>query len=72
MAGDFNAQLRPGIDSECDLVGKHTTGEPNKRGIWMKQWLMIQNYVAVKTTFKNHPKTIHFQIREWVNNWTMC
>ena len=27
--------------------------EPNKRGIWMKQGLMIQNYVVPITTFKN-------------------
>ena len=47
IADDFNAQLGPGDDSESDYVG------PNKRGIWMKQGLMIQNYVVPKTTFKN-------------------
>ena len=31
-------------------------GERNKRGIWMKQWLMIQNYVALNTTFKKVPE----------------
>ena len=31
-------------------------GELNKRGIWMKQWLMIQNYVALNTTFRNVPE----------------
>ena len=51
IAGDVNAQLGPGIDSEKEYVGEHITGQPNKRGIWMKRWLMIQNYVALNTTF---------------------
>ena len=56
IAGAFNAQLGLGIDSERDYVGEHTTGQANKRGIWMKQWLMIQNYVALNTTFKRVPE----------------
>ena len=31
IAGDFNAQLGPGIDLEKDYVGEHTTGQPNKK-----------------------------------------
>ena len=31
-------------------------GEPDKRGIWMKQWSMIQNFVALNTTFKKVPE----------------
>ena len=52
IAGGFNAQLGLGIDSERDNVGEHTMGQSNNRGIWMKQWLMIQNYVALNTTCK--------------------
>ena len=48
IAGDFNAQLGLGVDSECGHVGKHAVGEPNKRAIWMQQWLIIQNNVALK------------------------
>ena len=51
IAGDLNAQFGLGIDSEKDYSGEHTTGQPNKRGIWMKQWLMIQNYEALNTIF---------------------
>ena len=59
IEGDFDAQLGPGIHSERD----HTTGQSNKRGIWVKQQLMIQNYVALNTTFKKkQSKTIQFQI----------
>ena len=53
IAGDFNAQLGLGIDSARGHVGELTTGQSNKRGIWMKQWLMIQKYVALNTALKN-------------------
>ena len=52
ISGDFNAQLGLRIDSEEDYVEEHTTGQTNKRGIWIRQWCMIQNYVALITTFK--------------------
>ena len=52
ISGDFNAQLWLRIDSEEDYVEEHTTGQTNKRGIWIRQWCMIQNYVALITTFK--------------------
>ena len=56
IAGDFNAQLGLGTDSERDFVGEHTTGQSNKRGIRMKQWWMIQNHVALNTTFTKKKK----------------
>ena len=66
IAGDFNAQLGPGIDSERDPVGEHTTGQSNKRGIWMEQWLMIQNYAAFNKTFKKTNKKNNTPpIHEW-------
>ena len=39
IAGDFNAQNGPGIDYEKDYVGEHTKGQPNRRGMWLKQWV---------------------------------
>ena len=30
--------------------------EPTERGIWVTQWLMVQNYVALNTTFKKMPE----------------
>ena len=57
IAGDSNAQLGPGDDSDRDYVGKHAMREPNKRGIWVKQWSMTQKYVALNTTFKKNPKS---------------
>ena len=56
IAGEFNSQRGLGMNSECDHVGTRTTGEPNKRGIWMKQWLVIQNCVALNATVT---KTMH-------------
>ena len=56
-----NAQIGPGIDSERDHVLQHTTGQYNKRGIWSKQWLMIQNCVALNTTFKENRKQYTFR-----------
>ena len=57
IAGDFDAQIGPGIDSERDHVGEHTKGQSNKRGIWVKQWLMMQMYVALRATFNKHQKS---------------
>ena len=46
---DFNAELGPGIGVERHSVGPHTLKESNKRGDWMKQWLMLQKFVALNT-----------------------
>ena len=56
IAGGFNAQLGLGEGSESDYVGKHALGESNKRGAWMKQWLMIPNCVALNTKFKTRTR----------------
>ena len=42
VGGDLNAELGPGIGVERVSVGPHTLRESNKRGNWMKQWLMLQ------------------------------
>ena len=52
IADDSNALLGRGKDSECDHVGQQATVRFNKRGIWMKQWLVTQDHVALITTFK--------------------
>ena len=48
IAGDFNAQLEPGF--ECFHVGKAYNGRDQHT--W--QCLMIQNYVALNTTFEKN------------------
>ena len=48
VGGDFNAELGPGYVS----VGPHTLKEGNKRGDWMKQWQMIQNFTALNTMYR--------------------
>ena len=64
IAGDFNAHL--GLGDDPEHVGKHAKEERNKSGFWMKQWLMIQNCVAINKTFKNVPeKQAAFRICEW-------
>ena len=52
IAGDFNDQLRPAIGAERMSVGQYTLNESNKRGDWVKHWLMFQNYVAPNTMFR--------------------
>ena len=52
IGGDFNAELGPGMGSECKSVGKHTLNESNKRGDWLKSWLMINDYSALNTMFR--------------------
>ena len=56
IGGDFNAELGPGSGSECKSVGKHTLNESNKRGDWMKSWLMINDYSALNTMFRKTPQ----------------
>ena len=40
VGGDFNAELGPGYGTECKSVGRYTLNESNKRGDWLKRWLM--------------------------------
>ena len=56
IGGDFNAELGPGMGSECKSVGKHTLNESNKRGDWLKSWLMINDYSALNTMFRKTPQ----------------
>ena len=53
---DFNADLEPGSGVERVSVGPHTLKEGNKKGDWMKQWLMMQNFVAINTMFRKTPE----------------
>ena len=46
VGGDFNAELGLGHGTECISVGRNTLNEGNKRGDWMKHWLMLQGYTA--------------------------
>ena len=57
VAGDFNAELGPGIGVERLSVGPYTLNESNKRGDWMEHWLMIQNSVALSTIYKKQCRT---------------
>ena len=42
IGGDFNAELAPGHGTECISVDRYTLNEGNKRGDWMKHWLMLR------------------------------
>ena len=55
IGGDFNAELGPGIGTERRSVGEQTLNEANKRGDWMKQWLMTQKLVALNTMYGKTP-----------------
>ena len=54
IGGDFNAELGPGSGPECKSVGKHTLNESNKRGDWLKSWLMLNDYSALNTMFQKN------------------
>ena len=59
--GDFNAELGPGHGTECMSVGRYTLNEGNKRGDWMKHWMMSQDYTALNTMHrKTHQKQTTF------------
>ena len=54
IGGDFNAELGPGKGAECKSVGKYTLNESNKRGDWLKSWLMLNDYSALNTMFRKN------------------
>ena len=56
IGGDFNAELGPGKGTECKSVGKYTLNESNKRGDWLKGWLMLNDYSALNTMFRKTPQ----------------
>ena len=56
IGGDFNAELGPGKGTECKSVGKYTLNESNKRGVWLKSWLMLNDYSALNTMFRKTPQ----------------
>ena len=49
-------ELGPGFGVERVSVGPHTLGEGNKKGDWMKQWLMIQNFTVTNTMYRKKPE----------------
>ena len=53
VGGDFNAELGLGIERLS--VGQYTLRGTNKRGDWMKQWLMVQKFVALNAIYKYIP-----------------
>ena len=56
FGGDFNAELGLGKGPECKSVGKYTLNESNKRGDWLKSWLMLNDYSALNTMFRKTPQ----------------
>ena len=56
IGGDFNAELGLGKGTECKSVGKYTLNESNKRGDWLKSWLMLNDYSALNTMFRKTPQ----------------
>ena len=54
--GDFNAELGPGKGTERKNVGRDTLNESNKRGEWLKSWLMLNDYSALNTMFRQTPQ----------------
>ena len=52
IGGEFNAELGPGHGNECISVGRYALNEGNKRGDWMKHWMMLQGYTALNTMYR--------------------
>ena len=48
--------LGPGHGNECISVGRYTLNEGNKRGDWMKHWLILQGYTALNTMYRKTPQ----------------
>ena len=56
IGGDFNAELGLGHGNECISVGRYTLNEGNKRGDWMKHWLVLQGYTALNKMCRETPQ----------------
>ena len=75
VGGDFNAELGPSAGIEHLSVGRHTLNESNRRGDWLKQWLMLQKFVALNTMYKKHVRnklhTGHLKVQRssWTTSW---
>ena len=55
IRGDFNAEVGPGNGTECKSVDRYPVNEGNKRGDWLKSWLMLQDYTALNTISRKTP-----------------
>ena len=44
-----------GKGTECKSVGRYTLNESDKRGDWLKNWLMLNDYSALNTMFRKTP-----------------
>ena len=43
-------------ERKCKRVGKYTLNESNKRGDWLKSWLILNDYSALNTMFRKTPQ----------------
>ena len=56
IGGDFNAELGLGKRTECNKsIGKYTLNESDKKGDWLKSWLMLNDYSALNPMFRKTP-----------------
>ena len=46
--------LMQNCGTECMSVGRCTLNEGNKRGDWMKHWLMLQGYTGLNTMYRKN------------------
>ena len=52
----LQCRLGVGLGNECKSVGRYTLNEGNKRGDWMKHWMMLQDYTALNTMYRKSPQ----------------
>ena len=56
IGGSFNVEVGFGKGTERKSVGRYTLNESNKRGDWLKSWLMLNDYSALNTMFRKTPQ----------------
>ena len=56
VGGDFNAELGLGIGLERSSVCRYTLNDGNKRGDWMKQWVMLQRFAQSTHGTQKRPR----------------
>ena len=56
VGGDFNAELGLGIGLVRSSVCRYTLNDGNKRGDWMKQWVMLQRFAQSTQCREKRPR----------------
>ena len=65
IAGDFHVAPGPGVGTERPSGGPCTVAKSDRRGDWLKQWVIIHHFTALNTMFITDQKTKYILDTAW-------